>query len=229
MRHMSRSIMSGLLCAAMAFAFLVGCDNPSDNDAPVSKKRGDSGGVTEGNQTWAGTKTFVGNYGMVGTNATAVVIHSCANTGPATALFLGTPQLGGPRIRQLDQTVTTSGLSSPMASQIPKGAVILSVQAEAIDLLTASGSSVTWSLGLTGGTVNTYGTAGYPTAADSLVSGSSSWWVGPGTALSNAASMSVFAAATGGGSAGNGPFVGSGRIRIVVTYMDCGSLFATEQ
>ena len=224
MNHLSRSIMSGLLCAAMAFAFcIVGC-----NENTQTKKRGDSGAVTEGDQTFSGKKTFIGNYGAVGTNATAMIVHSCANSGPATSILFGTPGLGGPRIRQLDQVVDVLGVSTAMQTQVPKGAVILSVQGQVVQGLIASGSSVTWSLGPAGGTVNTYGTQGSPTAADSLLLGGTSNFVGPVAALGSANAVTVYAAATGGGSAGNGAFTG-GQVRVVVTYIDWVALGGTEQ
>jgi len=226
MKHLSRSIMSGLLCAALAFAFLLGCDK--DRDESRRPLKVDSGAVTEGNQTWSGTKTFVGNYGIVGTNATAVIVHSCANTGPATALFLGTPSLGGLRIRQLDQVVSMLGLSVAMQTQIPKGASIMSVQAQVVQGLIASGSTVTWSIGAAGGFANTYGTAGAPTQSDSLLLNSKSATMVMGSPLGSANAVTVYAAATGGASAGNGAFTG-GQVRVVVTYHDCSDLGATEQ
>ena len=224
MNHLSRSIMSGLLCAAMAFAFcIVGC-----NENTQTKKRGDSGAVTEGDQTFSGKKTFIGNYGAVGTNATAMIMHSCANSSPATALFLGTPALGGPRIRQLDQVVGVLGLSTAMQTQIPKGASIMAVQAQVVQGLTASGSTVTWSIGAAGGFANTYGTAGAPTQADSLLLNSKSAVIVLGSPLGSANAVTVYAAATGGAGAGNGAFTG-GQVRVVVTYYDCSDLGATEQ
>ena len=227
MRHMLRSALAGLFCAAMAFTFIVGCDRPNNEPAGGQLKT-DSGAVTEGDQTFAGKKTFIGNYGMVGTNATCMILHSCANTAPATALLFGTPGLGGPRVRQLDETLVTCGASVPMTTQIPAGAIILSVQGYVVRTLVAGGTSVTWSLGLTGSTVNAYGTAGYPSAADLLAAKSKSNWLNaamPIVATANA--VSVYACATGGASAGNTAFA-DGQIRIVVTYIDCASLQSAE-
>ena len=222
MNHLSRSILSGLLCAAMAFAFcIVGC-----NENTQTKKRGDSGAVTEGDQTFSGKKTFIGNYGMVGTNATAMIVHSCANSGPATSILFGTPGLGGPRIRQLDQVVDVLGVSTAMQTQVPKGAVILSVQGYVVQGLIASGNTVTWALGPAGSTINAYGYQGCPTAADSLLLGGYSNFVGPVSALGSANAVTVYAAQTGGTSVATGAFTG-GQVRVVVTYIDCLTLGGT--
>ena len=227
MKHLLRSILAGLLCASVAFSILVGCDNTSS-----TKRTVDSGGVTEGDQTWNGTKTLLGNAAMVGSNATALVIHSAGtSTVASTSVFFGTPMLGGPRVRQLDQNVSVNGFSTAMSTQIPAGAIILSVQGLVLQTITpvvGGGNGVTWSLGPAGGTINAYGTAGSPSAANSLAAGSKSWWLNSGmTYLSSANAVTVYFAQTGGSSASTTNF-GSGVIRIVVTYFDCGSLGAAE-
>lgn len=226
--HMLRSILTGLLCAALGFTFIVGCDREAEDGHALKI---DSGAVTMGEQTFQGKKIFTGNsVELAGSNATAVVLRSGATANACTSLLFGSTGLGGPRVRQLDETLLlTSGVSKAMTTQIPAGAIILSVQGYVTTSITVgAGTTTTWSLGPAGGTVNAYGTAGSPSAADSLVAASKSWWLNAAMpSLASAKAVTVYAATTGGAGAGNGAFT-AGYIRILVTYIDCNDLGASD-
>ena len=226
--HMLRSMLTGIMCAALCFSFLVGCNKEADEGQALKV---DSGAVTMGEQTFQGKKIFTGNsVELAGSNATAIVLRSGATANACTSLLFGSTGLGGPRVRQLDETVTFSAgaLSKAMTTQVPAGAIILSVQGYVVTTLVAGGNTVTWSLGPASGTLNAYGTAGYPSASDSLVAASKSWWLNSGmTRISSANAVTVYAAQTSGTPAGTANIT-AGAVRVLVTYIDCKDLGASD-
>ena len=120
-------------------------------------------------------------------------------------------------IYMIDEIVACSAVNNNLTNVIPKGATILSVNANAQAALTGGGTTVTWSIGPSG-TPNKYGTAGYPTAADLLTKNSKSTWTGATQTAAATEQIAVNAAATGGASAGNTALT-VGSVRVVVVYM----------
>jgi len=118
------------------------------------------------------------------------------------------------------ELVVYEGTISPNAVEtnvinVPAGSVILSVQANVQTALTGGGTTVTWSLG-TAATPNKYGTAGYPTQADSLAQNSKSNWMGTWAFLTAAEQMVLTGCATGGAADGDTALtVGSVRVRVI--------------
>ena len=82
--------------------------------------------------------------------------------------------------------------------------------------LTGGGTSVTWSIGKSGD-VDAYGTAGYPSAADALTKNSKSTWFANGDPLAASEDILLYAAATGGASAGDTK-LSVGSVKVVAIY-----------
>jgi hypothetical protein len=106
---------------------------------------------------------------------------------------------------------------------VPANSVVDSVQATVQTALTGGGTTVTWSIGITGD-VDSHGTAGNPT--DTLLINGKANWLGRITANAGASlgkfsgttvDLKLIAAATGGATAGNTALT-VGTVEVVVRY-----------
>lgn len=137
------------------------------------------------------------------------------NATGAVALRLGATATEGWELRVFDGVISPAAIETNVVL-IPANSIILSAQANVQAALTGGGTTATWSLG-TAATPNKYGTAGYPSPADSLAQNSKSDWLPTAFAhLSSAEQIVLTGAATGGAADGNTALtVGSVRVRIV--------------
>lgn len=122
---------------------------------------------------------------------------------------------GGLQTVVVDKTVSPSAVETAVFS-VPAGSVIRLVQGNVQATLTGGGTTVTWSLGVAADP-DKYGTAGYPTAADSLAQNSKSSWVATPTNLAAAEPIVLTGAATGGAADGNTALT-VGSVRVVIVY-----------
>ena len=175
------------------------------------------------------TDTIAEETGAAGVTVDGVLLKDGAvraagssATGALLAQF-GKNSNEGLTVKCMEETVACSAIENPMTNPVPKGAIILLVQANAEAALTGGGTTATWSLGVTGD-VDSYGTAGFPTQADSLAQNSKSNFLqNLDTAARLAAdeTIKVCAAATGGAAAGDTALtVGSVRVQVVFLHWD---------
>lgn len=122
---------------------------------------------------------------------------------------------GGLQTVVVDKTVSPSAVETAVFS-VPAGSVIRLVQGNVQTALTGGGTTATWSLG-TAGDPDKYGTAGYPTAADSLAKNSKSSWTATPTHLASAEAIVLTGSATGGAADGDTALT-VGSVRVVIVY-----------
>lgn len=134
----------------------------------------------------------------------------------AVIYHLGPSSTEGLQRKMLVETLAPDAVETAMATAIPKGAIVRAVLANVQTALTGGGTTVTWSLGITG-TVDKYGTAGYPTQADALTKNSKSSWLGDGSRLAADEKIKLCAAVTGGAAAGDTK-LSAGTAKIVAIY-----------
>lgn len=124
-----------------------------------------------------------------------------------------------------ENTVAAAGVETALFT-VPNNSVVESVQANCMTALTGGGTTVSWSIGITGD-VDAYGTVGNPT--DSLVQFGKADWMGAIAANAGASlgkfsgltvDMKLCAAATGGATAGNTALsVGTVKVRVVYSTL----------
>lgn len=116
-----------------------------------------------------------------------------------------------------EQTLSPNAIETSMSTVIPKGSVILAVLANVQTALTGGGTTATWSVGTTGDP-DKYGTAGFPTPADSLAKNSKSSWIADNFVRLTADETIVLTGAATGGAADGDTALTVGSVRIVVIY-----------
>lgn len=114
-----------------------------------------------------------------------------------------------------EQTLSPAAVETAMTTAVPAGSVIRAVLANCQAALTGGGTTATWSVG-TAGDPDKYGTAGYPSAGDSLLKNGKSSWVGA-TQVTADETIVLTGAATGGAADGDTALT-VGSVRIVVVY-----------
>ncbi len=134
---------------------------------------------------------------------------------------IGPTATEGLELRVIDVTVTPAAVETAVAT-LPAGSIPIAVLGNVQSALTGGGTTVTWSLG-TAASPNKYGTAGYPSAADSLAKNSKSRFLGPFTQLTSAEPIVLTGAATGGAADGNTALT-VGSVRVVIIYWTCNDL-----
>lgn len=135
----------------------------------------------------------------------------------AVAALIGSAAAEGLKIVVQEETLSPAAIETSLATNVPKGSVILEVLANCQTALTAGGTTVTWSVGVTGDP-DKYGTAGHPTQADALTKNSKSSWVcAPLARLAADETIVLTGAATGGAADGN-TALSVGTVRVVVIY-----------
>ena len=145
------------------------------------------------------------------------IVPASAATGNVIDL-VGSSVTEGLQRKMLVETLNPNAAETSMTAAVPKGAIVRAVLGNVQSALTGGGTTVTWSLGITG-TVDKYGTAGYPTQADALTKNSKSSWLGDGARLAADETIKLCAAATGGAAAGDTKLSGaSAAVKIVVIY-----------
>lgn len=116
-----------------------------------------------------------------------------------------------------EETLNPNAIETALATVIPKGANLRSVQGNVESALTGGGTTVTWSLG-TAADPDKYGSAGFPSQADSLAKNSKSdWMAGPLDPLAADETIVLTGCATGGAADGDTALT-VGAVRIVVVY-----------
>lgn len=150
-----------------------------------------------------------------GNLTTGEVVAYGSNAAGTPVNLLGSSVNEGYEVLVMDEVIVcAASVENPMSNAVPKGAMILSVQANAQTALTAGGTTATWSVGTTA-TPNLYGTAGSPTQADSLAKNSKSNKMIAPSALSADTTIKVIGAETGGAAAGDTGLTGSVRVQVV--------------
>jgi hypothetical protein len=114
------------------------------------------------------------------------------------------------------ETLSPSAIETSMTTAIPAGSLIRAVIANCQTALTGGGTTVTWSVGTTGDP-DKYGSAGYPTQADSLAQNSKSNWVGAEQITTSTEQIVLTGAATGGAADGDTALT-NGSVKIMVIY-----------
>jgi hypothetical protein len=134
-----------------------------------------------------------------------------------TATIWGPSGTEGLKRVVMEETLSPSAVETPLSNVVPKGSVVRGVFANAQAALTGGGTTVTWSVG-NAGDPDKYGTAGFPTQADSLAKNSKSNWL-PSSRDWLAANETIVltGTATGGAADGNTALT-VGSVRIVVVY-----------
>lgn len=122
---------------------------------------------------------------------------------------------GGLLTMVVDKTVAPAAVETAVFT-VPAGSVIRLVQANVETALTGGGTTVTWSLG-TAADPDKYGTAGSPTAADSLAQNSKDNWVPIPAQLTSAEPIVLTGTATGGATDGDTALT-VGTVRVVIVY-----------
>ena len=172
-----------------------------------------------GNQLISGTKTFDGTLAMADGS-----LLQCAGRGTGTGDVIeriGNTATEGLELRVFEDTISPAAVETNVVN-LPAGSIPIAVLGNVEAALTGGGTTVTWSIG-TAGDPDKYGTAGFPTQADSLAKNSKSRFLGPFTQLTSAEQIVLSAAATGGAADGDTALtVGSVRIRVI--YWTCNDL-----
>ncbi len=164
-------------------------------------------------------------YAATYCRGTALYAHPTASATAQLAQLVmgGTSWTEGLKTMVITETLTANAVEVSMTSAVPKGSVIRAVLANVQTELTGGGTTETWSLGITGD-VDKYGTAGFPTQADSLAKNSKSSWISDAAPrLAADETIKLCAAATGGASAGDTALT-VGTVKVVVIYDTFGSL-----
>lgn len=117
----------------------------------------------------------------------------------------------------MEETLSPSAIETPLSNVIPKGSVVRGVFANAQSALTGGGTTATWSVGTTADP-DKYGTAGFPTPADSLAKNSKSSWLPPSRDWLAADETIVLTGTVTGGAADGNTALTVGSVRIVVVY-----------
>jgi hypothetical protein len=162
-------------------------------------------GLLTASNTWTGTQTM----------ADGSLVQSVGKgTGTGDVLQrLGGTVTEGLELRCYEDTVAPAAVETNLIN-LPAGSVVLAVFANVESALTGGGTTATWSIG-TAADPDKYGTAGYPTQADSLAKNSKSSWMGTWAFLTSSEQMVLSAAATGGAADGDTALtVGSVRVRV---------------
>lgn len=134
---------------------------------------------------------------------------------------IGPTTTEGLELRVIDVTVSPAAIETAVAT-LPAGSIPIAIMGNVQSALTGGGTTVTWSIG-TAATPNKYGTAGYPSAADSLAKNSKSRFLGPFIQLTSAEPIVVTGAATGGSADGDTALT-VGSIRVLIVYWTCNDL-----
>ncbi len=161
-----------------------------------------------------------------------VDLYTQAGTGTGTKIAVIGPDLTHGMVTTVYEATVSPNAVETALFTVPANSVIDAVQANVESSLTGGGTTVTFSIGVTGD-VDAYGTAGSPT--DALVKNTKLDYMGAGNPPGAGASLGVFSkstvalkligAATGGTSAGNTALtVGSVKVRVVyrtlLSYVD---------
>lgn len=140
-----------------------------------------------------------------------------SSTGAIAAIDGPTLTEGIKRIVQ-EQTLSPAAIETPLTTVIPKGSEIVAVLGNVESALTGGGTTATWSLG-TAADPDKYGTAGFPTQADSLAKNSkSNWMAGEDRARLAADETVVLTGCAAGGAADGDTALTNGSVRVVVIY-----------
>lgn len=163
--------------------------------------------------------------GFVDTALTGTAYHISGGIGAGSGVLI---ELEGPTgatgIKRFawESTVATGQIENPLFT-VPANSVVESVQANCMTALTGGGTTVTWSVGITGD-VDAYGTVGNPT--DSLVQFGKANWMGDIAANAGASlnkfsgttvDLKLIGAATGGAAAGDTALT-AGTVKVRVVY-----------
>jgi hypothetical protein len=116
----------------------------------------------------------------------------------------------------MTETLSPSAVETNMTNTVPAGSLIRAVIANCETALTGGGTTVTWSVG-TVADPDKYGSAGYPTQADSLAQNSKSNWIGAQQITTTAETITLTGTATGGDADGNTALT-NGSVKIMVIY-----------
>lgn len=176
-------------------------------------------GGAAGNYTIAlgsGGAAGAGGAGTAGADGLLSILAGTRKvaTGTDTLLF-GTAAAEGWKRVVVDKTVSPAAVETAVFT-VPKGSVIEAVLANVQSALTGGGTTVTWSVGLTGDP-DAYGTAGFPTQADSLAKDSKSSFIATPTLLTADEPIVLSGAATGGAADGDTALT-VGSVRVVIIY-----------
>lgn len=162
--------------------------------------------------------SILGNGGSVTLAAQEVAVTASASANPALALGTGSISgvTAGLQTKVQVETLSPAAVETSMSTTIPAGSVIRAVIANCESALTGGGTTVTWSVG-TAADPDKYGTAGYPTQADSLAQNSKSNWTGAVQTGTSAETIVLTGAATGGAADGDTALT-VGSVKIMVVY-----------
>jgi len=169
-----------------------------------------------GSASWGDLFTLTSDKILSGLARINTVVAASASG--AIAALLGPSATEGVKTVVQIETLSPAAVETAMATVIPKGSVVKAVLAICTAALTGGGTTATWSVG-TAGDPDKYGTAGHPTAADSLAKNSKSNWMVGATVEQLAAdeTIKLTGAATGGAADGNTALT-VGSVKIMVTY-----------